>query len=81
MTAGEPLPLPALLADVLGIAEGRVTEDGGRDLLPEWTSLAHVQIINAVEEAYGVTLTSREIEEATSVASLRFILNGRGVPL
>jgi len=81
VSADEPLPLPALLADVLGIAEERVTEDSGRDLLPEWTSLAHVQVVNAVEEAYGVALTTLEIEVTTSVASLRALLTGRGVPL
>ena len=81
MSSDKPLSLPALLADVLGVAEVRVTEDAGRDLLPEWTSLAHVQVVNAVEEAYGVALSSHEIEKATSVASLRTFLTRRGVPL
>lgn len=73
--------LPVLLADVLGVTRDRVTEDSGRDLLPEWTSLAHIQVVNAVEEAYGVMLSTREIEEATSVASLRTLLTRRGVLL
>ncbi|WP_329791586.1 acyl carrier protein [Lentzea sp. DG1S-22] len=75
------VPLLALLADVLDVEAGRVTEDSGRDVLPEWTSLAHIQVINAVEEAYGVVLSTHEIDQARNVAALRSFLTSRGVPL
>lgn len=81
MSATAPTPLTGLLADVLGIPEELVTEDGGRDVLPEWTSLAHIQVINAVEEAYRVVLSTHEITEATTVTGLRRILLDKGVPL
>ena len=72
------IPLPTLLAKVLGVA---VAEDSGRDVLPEWTSLAHIRVVNAVEETYGVVLTTREIEQTSTVAALRALLLGRGVAL
>src|SRR5262249_43023035 len=43
----------ALIARVLGIAEARVTRDLEFQSIREWNSLNHVELMLALEEAYG----------------------------
>lgn len=72
--------LEGVLAEVLDLPEDDIGEETGRDTTAEWTSLAHVQVVTAVEGAFGVTLTTREISEVTTVGRLRAVLRTKGVP-
>lgn len=68
-----------LVADLL---ERRVTDvdpQTGPATAAEWVSLRHLQIIAAVEDAYGVSFTPREIRGITSVADLQDFLRGRNI--
>jgi len=71
--------LESLVAEVLDLPVSEISDTAGHDTLPEWTSLANIQVINAVEEAYDVTLSTQELVEATSVGRLRAVLRTRGV--
>jgi acyl carrier protein len=72
-------PVETLLAELLGVPEAAITDVTGRANLAEWTSLAHIQVVTAIEEEYRVTLSSREIAEAASVGQLRAVLLAKGV--
>ena len=68
---------------VAGVLERPVTEVDGRTgpaTVAEWGSLRHLQIIAAVEDAYGVSFAPREIRAITSVGDLRDFLRRRDVP-
>lgn len=68
---------------VAGVLERPVTEiDGqtGPATAAEWGSLRHLQIIAAVEDAYGVSFAPREIRAVSSVGDLRDLLRRRGIP-
>lgn len=73
--------LEHVLAGVLDLPAEDIGEDTGRDTSAEWTSLAHVRVVTAVEDAYGVALTTREITDVTTVGRLRAVLAAKGVPV
>lgn len=58
--------------DSLELAEGATFED-----VPGWDSVAHVNLINAVEERYGVKFSIGEIMSMDSVAAIRQVLATR----
>jgi len=55
---------------VSGILRVDVGVDASRLNVPGWDSLRHVEILFAVEEAYGVTLDEAEMAALDSVKSL-----------
>ncbi|MFI0942890.1 acyl carrier protein [Streptomyces sp. NPDC021020] len=73
--------LEELVAAVLELPPDVVTDDTAQHNTGEWTSRSHIQLVVAVEDAYGVSLSLGEIRELTSVGAARRILEGRGVPV
>lgn len=55
---------------VSGILRVDVGVDASRLNVPGWDSLRHVEILFAVEEAYGLTLDEAEMAALDSVKSL-----------
>ncbi len=49
------------------------------DTMPEWDSIAHVELIVGCEEEFGVKFTIEETVESTSVAKLKAVLAAKGV--
>jgi acyl carrier protein len=47
--------------------------------MPEWDSLAHIKLIMACEEEFGVKFTIEETVECHSAANLRAALEAKGV--
>lgn len=45
--------------------------------LDEWDSVAHLELIAAIEQAFGVQLSADEIVELTSLDRIRARLSGR----
>ena len=68
-----------LVADILGLDPAVVTGDFSREAADNWDSLNHLRIITAVEQAFAVTLSMREIEAVTDVGQLVEII-GRKSP-
>jgi acyl carrier protein len=42
----------------------------GPDQIPEWDSLGTLRLLLAIEEAFGITVSEKEIQAARTVASL-----------
>lgn len=78
-----PLPdadaarLDAILADVLGLAEGAETATLSAETAASWDSAAHLRLVLAVEETFGIELALEEIEAATSRRALLGIVAGK----
>lgn len=66
--------LEDIVARVLAISSEDVTEDLGPRSAGGWTSLKHVQLIAAVEDAYGIKFTPREIRSVRTVGTLRGLI-------
>ncbi len=71
--------LVRLVADVLALPVDEVDGQTGPATTAAWVSLRHLQIVAAVEDAYGIAITPREIRAVRSVAGLRELLARRGV--
>jgi acyl carrier protein len=70
--------LCVLVAEVLGVEHGAVGADTGPLTLSKWDSLNHMRIVAAVEETYGVQLTTDEILNILNVTDLATLLQERG---
>lgn len=60
-------------------------DDGNYDVLSvtrltaeNWDSLAHVSIVAAIESEFGLNLESSEMEQMSSFAETRLLLEGKG---
>lgn len=71
--------LETLVARVLDIPLHAVTDELGPAVEGGWTSLRHVQLVSAVQKAYGIRLSPREIRSIRTVGDLRGLLDAQGV--
>ncbi len=67
-----------LVADILGVDATLVTPETGPGMLVQWDSMAHMQLVAAVEESYGVQFTIEEIPNILSVNELKALLTEKG---
>lgn len=63
-----------LIASVLKIPPGQLSDEDGAHCLPQWDSLATVMLASMIEVSYGITLASDEIDRLTSVRAVREIV-------
>ena len=66
--------IESIVARVLGVPVNSVHDDTGPKTLGAWTSLKHVKLIAAMEDAYGIKFQAKEIRLARSVSALRRIV-------
>lgn len=68
-----------LLADALRIDPSRIGDEAAMRDLPQWDSLAHMELIVLVEKHLGATLNMDEILEMTTIPGLvRVLASKRG---
>jgi acyl carrier protein len=75
------MTLEELVAAVLEVPQDQVTDDTAPHNTGEWTSKAQIQLVVALEDAYGVSLSMSEIRDLTSVGAARRLLAGHGAPV
>ncbi|MGH8605426.1 MAG: acyl carrier protein [Gammaproteobacteria bacterium] len=59
-----------IVADVLAIDEGQVTEDLGPSSAGNWDSMNHLRIVAAIEEEFGISFTMEEVQAIGTVKAL-----------
>jgi acyl carrier protein len=62
--------LRQIVSDVLDV-DPQITDAFSRDDESGWDSMAHLRLITAVEHAFGIKFTMKEIEEIRSYGDLR----------
>lgn len=62
--------LVQILRDVLEDPDLAVQADTSATSVPGWDSMKHVRIVMAVEERFGIRLTTREINRLRNVGDL-----------
>jgi acyl carrier protein len=60
----------AIVADVLILDQGEVALDSTMETLPDWDSMATVQIVMKIETTFGVRLHYKDIADIRSVGDL-----------
>lgn len=68
-----------IIAMVLDVEPSALDDNSGRATFDGWDSLAHLNVISAIEETYDVLFSSAEMRELTTIATLRAALVARGV--
>jgi acyl carrier protein len=71
--------LEDIVAAVLGLDPAAVIDVAGPATLGGWTSRKHIELVVALEDAYGVSFSAREIFGIRCVGDLRETLRGKGV--
>lgn len=69
------------VAEILGVEHDEVGPDTGPGIIPKWDSLAHIQLVAAMEETYEVQLSMDEIINLFSVRDIVTLLEEKGVSL
>lgn len=73
------MTLNALIAQVLRDKPANITDLTSRENHRRWDSFAHVELVVAIEDNYGVKFTNPEIETLTSVTAIKSALAAKGV--
>jgi acyl carrier protein len=66
--------LISTIAAVLSLPEEELHDDASPDSIPSWDSVAHLNIVVAVEEAFGTSFSPEETMEMTSVRLMKLLL-------
>lgn len=67
-----------VFARVLGIAPDTINDDLRYATIPQWDSIAHMSVVAALEEAFGVMIDMDEVIDMSSVGKAREILRKHG---
>jgi citrate synthase len=70
--------LEEVIAGTLRINSAKVTDALAFNAIPEWDSLAHMELMLALEAAYGVSIDEDRMIELISVGAIRSFLNDGG---
>jgi acyl carrier protein len=73
-----PVRVKHVVADVLGVDAETLNDDSSPDTLPSWDSLAHLNLVMALEKEFDVTLSPDDILEMMSMKLITLILRERG---
>jgi acyl carrier protein len=76
MATVDPNDVIRLLSDTLDLRPEEVTRDTSASSTPNWDSLGHLNVMLAIEQAFGVRLTPEQTERMTSVADICEVLRG-----
>ena len=76
MTTDEKLR--EVMASVLRVPADDIDEHTSTDNVEAWTSLAHLDLILALEEEFGVTIPDEDVGDLTSVRLLKLTLEEQG---
>jgi acyl carrier protein len=66
-----------IMSRIFRLPEDCISEQSSMDNVPGWDSLAHITMIIAVEEEFGVSLDAKEASQACSVAKIISIIERR----
>lgn len=69
--------LRQVIADVLQVPVESVVEDSSPATLPQWDSLAHLNLIISLEQEFHVKFTIGEIVELQNVLTIRRFLQNK----
>jgi acyl carrier protein len=65
----------------LALPRGFDVTEANSSTLPQWDSVAHLQLVVALEDAFNISLTPADVVELKSYASALEILRRHGVSI
>jgi Acyl carrier protein len=73
--------LEQIFADSLAINLGDINDELTYQSIPQWDSVAHMTLIAAVEDEFGIMLDTDDIIDMSSVGKAKAILQKYGVEI
>jgi acyl carrier protein len=67
--------LKQVMAAVLRVPADQIDDETSPDTIEAWSSLAHLDLILALEEEFGVTIPDEEVGDLTSYRLLKLTLD------
>jgi acyl carrier protein len=67
-----------LISDVLEVDPAEITDAAGPQTLSTWTSLRHLQLVVALEQAYDLSFSYRDVRQLTTIGQVRSALRAKG---
>ena len=68
-----------ILTKVLLLEESEISDELSRDDVEEWDSLAHLMLINELEETFQITINDDDILAIRTIGDLKKVLKKLGV--
>jgi len=69
----------SIVSAVLQIKEDQVTDELSPEQVDTWDSLNHINLIGALEQEFGITLATENLEQSQSIPSLKALLAEHGI--
>ncbi|MFC1874297.1 acyl carrier protein [Chloroflexota bacterium] len=70
-----------IISEVFGVPAAEINNESSPDTIETWDSLSHLNLVLALEEEFGVSLSPEDVMEMLSVQLIRTILAERGVKI
>ena len=68
-----------ILTKILLLEESEISDELSRDDVEEWDSLAHLMLINELEETFQITINDDDILAIHTIGDLKKVLKKLGV--
>ena len=68
--------LKTVIATILEVEPGDISEDSSSDTIEQWDSLRHMNLVLALEDEFGVSIPDEEAADITSYKLIRLVLAG-----
>lgn len=68
-----------VMSETFGVPLSSIPDDVAFETLPQWDSLGQIQLMLAIELAFGVEITARAMTEAISLDTIEDFLKERGI--
>jgi acyl carrier protein len=73
------MTLQQIFSAVLGVDSESLSDESSPQTIGAWDSMATMNLVAAIEEAHGISLSTAEIRALTSFGAARAILKSRGI--
>jgi acyl carrier protein len=70
----DEIALKQVMATVLGVPIGEIGPDASQDTVKSWDSLKHMNLVLALEQAFGVQIPDEDAADITSYALIKLVL-------
>ena len=67
------------VARVLGVSPEDINDDTSMDNLSEWDSVKHLNLVLAIEEVFGVSMTEEQSLEMLSFPLIKLVLSEHNI--
>jgi acyl carrier protein len=67
------------VAGVLGVSPDDINDDSSMDNLHEWDSVKHLNLVLAIEEVFGVSMTEEQSLEMLSFPLIKLVLSEHNI--